>query len=61
MPGFSFARWRKRAGLTLQQVADALGVTKGAVGHWETGRHAIAPITLALLRRVAAENGWPLP
>ncbi len=37
--------WRDRArdllferGLTHQEIADALGVTRGAVGHWLCGR-----------------------
>lgn len=30
-------RLREAAGLSQQEVADALGVTRAAVGHWETG------------------------
>ena len=29
--------WRETAGLTLEQVADELGVTKMTVWRWETG------------------------
>ena len=28
---------RERAGLTQAQLADSLGITKGAVGQWEIG------------------------
>ncbi|MFE2828483.1 helix-turn-helix domain-containing protein [Streptomyces sp. NPDC059271] len=31
------AALRKAAGLTLQEVATAVGVTRGAVWHWEQG------------------------
>lgn len=30
-------RLREAVGLSQQEVADALGVTRAAVGHWETG------------------------
>ena len=30
---------RKAQGLTLQEVADGIGVTRGAVNNWELGKH----------------------
>lgn len=42
---------RLRKSLTQQNVADALGVTKGAVSRWETGTDEPAPRkALALVR-----------
>lgn len=61
MTATRFARWRTSAGLTQQEVADAIGVTKGAVSHWETGRQRLDGMALTLLRMVAAERGWPVP
>jgi len=31
----NFKFYRKKAGLTMQQVADALGITTGAIAQWE--------------------------
>lgn len=40
---------RDRRGFSLQAVADRLGVSKGTVGHWETGVRAIKHDDLARL------------
>ena len=52
---------RKRAGLTQQQVADALGVSRVSVTLWESGRRSPGKHHwsdyLALLDRLAAEIG----
>jgi transcriptional regulator with XRE-family HTH domain len=42
---------RESAGLTQHQLADRLGVTRGAVGNWEKGQG----IRLANLKRIAEE------
>lgn len=42
------AELRKAAGLTLQEVADAIGVTRGAVWHWEQGTRAPSGSHLSL-------------
>ena len=46
------ATHRKRAGLTQQELADALGVTQAAVANWETGRRC--PPVKTLLRLAEA-------
>ena len=40
---------RERAGLTLDQVAEQLFISKAAVGHWETGHRAIGTGELKLI------------
>lgn len=42
---------RMAAGLSMQSAADSLGVSKAAVGHWETGRNPISADKLFLLSR----------
>lgn len=45
---------RARLGWSLEEMARALGVTAGAVGHWERGLHAphaLVTATLELWRR----------
>lgn len=47
---------RLAAGLTLQAVADQMGVTKGAVGHAETGRvNPSASFLVGYLRAVGKD------
>ena len=42
---------RMAAGLSMQSAADAIGVSKAAVGNWETGRNPISADKLFLLSR----------
>lgn len=39
--GSWLADQRKKRGLTMQEVADRLGVTKTAVHYWETGKRSM--------------------
>lgn len=48
---------RKRAGLTQQQLADAVGVGRVAIGHLETGERQPS---LDLANRIAAALGTTL-
>lgn len=48
------AEVRKAKGFTQQDLADALGLTQGAVAHWESGRRQPP---LAMLRRIAEALG----
>lgn len=48
---------RVTRGWTQQEVADAVGVTQGAIGHIETGR--VTP-SVGLLLRLAAHFGVPV-
>jgi len=43
---------RKAARLTMEQVATRLDISKGTIGHWETGRNGIGAAELALLARI---------
>jgi transcriptional regulator with XRE-family HTH domain len=51
---------RERAGLSQQDVAAALGVTREAVAQWESGRRSPRPTTaveyVTLLDRLAREG-----
>lgn len=44
------AKARKDKGLTQQALAEAVGLTQGAVAHWESGRRQ-PPV--AMLRKIA--------
>jgi transcriptional regulator with XRE-family HTH domain len=47
--GARITQARKKKGLTLDQVATELDVSKGTVGHWETGSRSIKHHDLAAL------------
>jgi transcriptional regulator with XRE-family HTH domain len=57
--------WRKTRGLSRQAIADALGVSAVAVGHWERGANAPNQDHLhaivALFGLTLAEFYGPLP
>lgn len=46
----SFKEKRIAAGLTQQNVADALGIDQGAVSHWERGKNTPR---ISILRKLA--------
>ena len=48
------AEVRKSKGFTQQVLARAVGLTQGAVAHWESGRRQPP---LAMLRKIAAALG----
>lgn len=48
---------RKKAGLTQEQLADKLGLTKGNISAWENGRHEAS---FAQLNAIAELSGLPL-
>lgn len=48
--------WREALNLTQQTLAQELGVTEAAVGHWETCRHPISQRTSKQL--VALADKW---
>lgn len=43
---------------TQRQLADAVNRTKGAVGHWETGKHAPS---VEMAEHISTLTGYPLP
>ena len=49
----SLRTWRQDHKLSQQEVADQLGVTRGMVGHWETGRHPLTRRTVRQLDQLA--------
>lgn len=51
------AKARKDKGLTQQALAEAVGLTQGAVAHWESGRRQ-PPV--AMLRKIAEALGVPV-
>lgn len=53
---------RKLAGMTQQQAADVLGVSRRTIGHWESGSHDIgARDLLALLYEYSSRRPDDLP
>jgi transcriptional regulator with XRE-family HTH domain len=50
------AEWRLHLGLTQQQLADRLGVTKGTISRWETD---VRSIDLQVLAAIAEAFGQP--
>lgn len=51
------AKARKDKGLTQRALSEAVGLTQGAVAHWESGRRH-PPV--AMLRKVAEALGVPV-
>lgn len=50
-------RIRERLGLTQQQLADALGVSRESVNKWEAGTKRMSEPTSRLLKRMDEEGG----
>ena len=48
---------RKKAGLTQEQLADKLGLTKGNISAWENGRHEAS---FAQLAAISELSGLPI-
>lgn len=48
--GKNLKEYREKANLTQQQVADAIGVSKGAIGHWENN---VRSVNLVIIERLA--------
>ena len=49
---------RKHKGMTMAQLAEAIGRSKSNVGLWEAGNHSPS---YAQVLQIAAETGFPLP
>jgi transcriptional regulator with XRE-family HTH domain len=59
----SLQRAREEAGLSREQLAELCGVTRAAVGHWETGLHPASRGSRLLLAQalhvpVEVVDGW---
>ncbi len=52
--------WRRRAGLTQEGLAVALGVTFSTVSRWENGHVAPSKLAWRALEQLASERGCPL-
>ena len=50
---FKVAAFRKRCGVTQQQLADSIGVSVWQVSRWENGQHPGRMATLAMEHREA--------
>jgi transcriptional regulator with XRE-family HTH domain len=48
--GKNLKEYREKCNLTQQQVADAIGVSKGAIGHWENN---VRSVNLVIIERLA--------
>jgi transcriptional regulator with XRE-family HTH domain len=48
--GKNLREYREKSGATQQQVADAIGVSKGAIGHWENN---IRSVNVVIIERLA--------
>jgi DNA-binding XRE family transcriptional regulator len=44
-----FRRVRGQWGLTQQQMADRLGVTRLSIGNWESGKHKVPTVVVKLI------------
>jgi DNA-binding transcriptional regulator YiaG len=53
--------WRRRAGITQEQLAHALNVTFSTVSRWENGHVRPSKLAWRALERLAAEMHCPLP
>ena len=53
--GANIRRLRKEAGLTQEQLAEAMGVTTGAVYKWEAGKASPE------LEMLVDKEMWPMP
>lgn len=51
-----FKRRRKARWSSIYHAADALGVSPGAVSHWELGRRPVPKIVVKLLECLEAAN-----
>ena len=52
--------WRRRAGLTQEQLARALSVTFSTVSRWENGHVQPSPLAWRAMARLAVERNCPL-
>lgn len=52
---------RERMGLSREEFAAKLGVSRAAVGHWETGIHAATGATVIILKQWESSGKFPLP
>jgi DNA-binding transcriptional regulator YiaG len=49
-------RARKRLKMRQDRLAEALGVTQGALSRWESGQRRIPEMAVRLLKRLVAER-----
>ncbi len=59
-PGQVIRAWRRRAGLTQEGLAVALGVTFSTVSRWENGHVVPSKLAWRALEQLAAERNCPL-
>ncbi|MDH4232646.1 MAG: helix-turn-helix transcriptional regulator [Nitrospirota bacterium] len=50
-------QWRQSRNLTLEELGQALGVTKGCLSRWEAGERKIPPFLHLALRCLELEGG----
>ena len=58
--GHLIRAFRLRVGLTVEQLAHALGISFSTVSRWENGRMKPSRLAWQALAQLAAENGRPL-
>lgn len=51
---------RKKAGLTQQELADAIGITEQAIGHYEVGRRQLSVSIAKKIAKVLGCKWWQL-
>lgn len=61
MTSEEFKQVRQTIWRTQAEAADALGVTEGAVAHWEHGRRKVPGIVLKLMECLEKTKGEPVP